>query len=392
MSIALNTPSAAQPFLSLVSKRLAAVQLRPGMYVRQLGPDGLQDYVNQLVSDLLVNASPGHRIEVVVHDDLSLTIASNASELSTAIDPTSGVAMTTIALTMGPCETNKYQSEPRGAWIFNALSHRFELRTTNSGFVWGQDFIDGAQANVFHCMRAQGNEDTGIRIRVWPGSRFFGEDGVDCPFDIVRLQASLQTLAYLHPGVAFITRDERLGADPQNSIVQFEEKTFTAILDKHACRFGTPLTAPILIEDTIKTSSGSVYVRVAFQLFASRHCALSTFVNDERTTGDPFTATTGTHEDGFLESVLNAITPPNQPSPFFNRDAFEGVAAAVHVKLANAAFGSAEKATLSNSNVRDAVNTLMSRFLTKNPDITAAFLEKAKRAVRIRSTNPIYAF
>lgn len=362
------------------------------MYLRRLGQNGLHCCVNQLVSDLLQHASPGHRIEVVVHDDLSLTIASNASELSTDVDTTSGVAMTTIALTMGSCQANKYRSEPESAWIFNAFAHRFELRTTHNDFVWGQDFIDGAQANVFHCMRAQGKEDTGIRIRVWPGSRFFGEDGVDCPFDIVRLQASLQTLAYLHPEVAFFTRDERLEADPQNSIVQFEEKTFTGILDKHACRFGTPLTAPILIEDTIKTSSGSVYVRVAFQLFAGRHCALSTFVNDERTTGDPFTATTGTHEDGFLQSVLNAITPPNQPLPFFYRDAFEGVAAAVHVRLANAAFGSAEKATLSNSNVRDAVDTLMSRFLTKNPDITAAFLEKAKRAVRIRSTNPSYDF
>ena len=395
----LNASSPAPALSSIASKRLEAVRKRPSMYIGQLGPEGLHYCINDIVSDLLQKAVSGNCIAFVINDDFSLTIRSNAASLSTDLDPAQGIAAATIAFTEGPGSSNNVQNDFPRAWVLNALCQKLQLRILENGLVWGQDFINGgAQVNTFHCMGPQ--LGAGCDIRFWPDINFFKGDGLPCPFDITRVQALFQELAYLHPGVRFSTQDDRATASPARKIVHFLENTFAGILDSYAARFGTPATDPILLEQTVKTPAGPVHVRIAFRLFNSRHHAMLTFVNNQNTPGDHFSGTGGTHEDGFKTSVFSVLSTwqkaNKNPVDFFPIDVLEGVAAAVHVQLKHPVFEGATKTTLRNPEANNAVQAVIRHFFRKqlreNSKTSQIWFENVRRAVEIRNVAQTYDF
>ena len=393
-------------------KGLEAVRKRPGMYIGDTGPRGLHHCVWEIVDNSVDEAVAGFcsRIEVTLNDDTSLTVSDNGRGIPTGIHPEEGISAATMAVTElhagGKFDNDKdggaYKTSGGlhgvGASVVNALSSRFEMRIVQGGFLWGQDFINGGKP-VETLGQIKPQKGHGTTIRFWPDKTIFrdtidDEDGVEgdtkevfYAFDLAIINKRLQLMSYLNPGLEFIIRDERLDAKPEHKEVRFYSDSFIGILDLYATELGAPVVEPLLMEKTVKTAQGEVYVRVAARVFEGEKTRVVTFANNIFTPGG------GTHETGFKSALLRTINKYGTDNKILKEsltgeDVQEGLAAAVLVRVRDAKFEGQTKDKLGNREVQGAVQTvvyeLLSKMFEENPKTAKDWLNRGVRAAKAR--------
>ena len=365
---------------------LEAVRKRPGMYIGSTSLRGLHHLVYEIVDNSIDEALAGYcdKIDVVIHEDNSVTVTDNGRGMPVGIHhkikkPAVEVIMT-ILHAGGKFGGGGYKVSGGlhgvGASVVNALSEICEVEVKREKHIWKQVFKRGKVATGLEIVGD--SEEHGTKIYFKPDKEIFDE--VDFDYDI--LSQRLRELAFLNKGIAITLEDERSGKE---KLFHYEGgiKSFVAYLNRNK---------QIIHKDPIYVEGikGDYSVEIAFQYNNGYSENIFSFANNIDTIEG------GTHLMGFKAALTRVF---NDYAKKFNilkendknlsgEDIREGITAVISVKLVDPQFEGQTKTKLGNSEVRGIVDNIMSEslsdFLQENPQVAKTIIDKSLIASRAR--------
>ncbi len=217
-----------------VLKGLEPVKQRPGMYTRTDNPLHIvQEVIDNAADEAL--AGHGHRIDVTVHADGSVSVEDDGRGIPFGMHPEELRPVVEIVFTQLHAG-GKFDKGSGGAYSFsgglhgvgvsvtNALSKRLEVTVWREGQVAKVVFADGDVIEPLELRKSvltasSGDRKSGTTVRAWPDAKYF--ESADLPrADLTHL---LRSKAVLMPGTRVSLTIEKTGrpdADVQNWLYQ----------------------------------------------------------------------------------------------------------------------------------------------------------------------------
>ncbi len=190
-----------------VLKGLEPVKERPGMYTRTDSPTHIcQEVIDNAADEALGGYAAS--IDVVIHDDGSLSVKDNGRGIPTGLHPTEGLPVVELVFTQLHAG-GKFNKKDGGAYAFsgglhgvgvsvtNALSTRLEVTVKREGKVHRIVFSDGFVIEPLAEIGKCAVKDSGTEVRVWPNGKYFESP----QYSIPELERLLRAKAVLLPGV-----------------------------------------------------------------------------------------------------------------------------------------------------------------------------------------------
>ncbi len=369
-----------------VLEGLEAVRRRPGMYIGSTSAKGLHHLVYEVVDNSIDEALAGYcdHIDVIIHENNSITVIDNGRGIPVGIQPQLGRPAVEVVLTVlhagGKFGGEGYKVSGGlhgvGVSVVNALSEWLEIEVKRDGKIHFQRFERGAPVNE---LKVIGNADlTGTKITFKPDHEIFEE--LEYSFETLILR--LRELSFLNRGVKIVIKDERDG----------KEKTFQhegGIIDfvKHLNKNKDVLHAtPIYFESEKDDTS----VEVAMQYNDGYVENIFSFANNINTQEG------GTHEAGFKTALTRVINDyarkhnllKENEANLSGEDIREGLTSVISVKVREPQFEGQTKTKFGNSEVRGIVDNIVvegvGTFLEENPPVAKRMIEKSVNAARAR--------
>jgi DNA gyrase subunit B len=366
---------------------LEAVRKRPAMYIGSTSETGLHHLVWEVVDNSVDEAMAGYcdEINVVVHDDNSVTVIDNGRGIpvdmhATEKKPAAEVVMTVLhAGGKFDSETYKVSGGLHGVGVsvVNALSDWLELEIWRDGEVWEQSYACGVPKSK---LRVTGKtRKTGTKITFHADPSIF--DKVEYSYDI--LAQRLRELAFLNKGLKITLQDERSDKSTEfrftGGIVEFV---------KHLNRGKQTLhDSPIYIEG----KRDNVEVEIALQYNDSYAENVFAFANTINTVDG------GTHLSGFRSALTRSINNFASSSGMLKEqkdsttitgdDVREGLIAVVSVKLPQPQFEGQTKGKLNSDikgQVEQMVNERLGEYFDKHTTVARRIIGKCIDAARAR--------
>lgn len=190
---------------------LEPVRKRPGMYTQTERPNHLaQEVIDNAVDEAI--AGYAKVIDVVLHDDGSMTVADNGRGMPVDIKKEYGVSGVELLLTRLHAGAKFSQKDYTysgglhgvGVSVVNALSKRLEVWVRRDGKQYHMRFGDGDKKTALKTTGKVSARITGTVIRFWPDAQFF--DSVK--FNVQRLKRLLRAKAVLCSGLEINFADE----------------------------------------------------------------------------------------------------------------------------------------------------------------------------------------
>lgn len=372
-----------------VLEGLEAVRKRPGMYIGSTSARGLHHLVWEVVDNSIDEALAGYanKIDVIVHEDNSVTVIDNGRGIPVGEHPKLKKSTLEVVMTVlhagGKFGGGGYKVSGGlhgvGVSVVNALSEKMVVEVTRDGHVYQQEYRRGAPQ---YDIRVIGNSDedkTGTKTTFHPDPEIFTETTV---FDYNTLLTRIRELAFLNKGINISLTDNRTGVSDTfhyeggiNEYVKYLNHNKEVLHEE-----------PIYVEG----KRDMIQVEVALQYNDSYTENIFSFANNINTHEG------GTHESGFksaLTRIINDYARKNSmikenDSNLSGDDVREGLTAIISVKIPEPQFEGQTKTKLGNSEVRGIVESLfaekLQEFMEENPAVSRRILEKALQASRAR--------
>ena len=366
-----------------VLEGLSAVRKRPSMYIGDTGVRGFHHLIFEVVDNSIDEALAGYctRIEVILHEDGSVTIEDDGRGIPVDIHERYGMSALEVVMTMlhagGKFDHKSYKVSGGlhgvGVSVVNALSSFLEAEVRRDGAVYRQRYEYGARVTDVEVVGK--TETTGTKIRFKPDPSIFG----DQEFDFELLVNRLRELAFLNKGLLIRIKDERTHEEREfkydGGIVSFV---------KYLNRNSKPLHPEVIY---FERRRDDLQVEVAMQYVEGYTERIFSFANNINTHEG------GTHLIGFKSALTRSLNDYARresliKEPLSGSDVREGLTAIVSVRLTDPQFEGQTKTRLGNSEVRGIVDSLvyesLSTFLMEHPKESQIILQTAINAQRAR--------
>ena len=370
-----------------VLEGLAAVRMRPAMYIGSTSSSGLHHLVYEVVDNAIDEALAGYcdNVSVTINTDGSVTVVDNGRGIPTDMHAGEGRSAAEVVMTVlhagGKFDNDSYKVSGGlhgvGVSVVNALSKWLELEIRRDGKVWRQSYRRGEP--VAPLETSGETRKRGTKVTFMPDEEIF--ETTEYSFDI--LSQRLRELAFLNAGVRIKINDERVEGKSHEFFYEGGINSFVEYLNRNK----TPLhPRPIYI----KGEKGGVETEVSMQYNDSYDEKIFTFANNINTHEG------GTHLVGFkaaLTRTMNSYATANNllknaKVTISGDDLREGLTCVISVKIPQPQFEGQTKTKLGNSEVKGYVETLLNdklaQFLEENPQVAKRILEKSIEAARAR--------
>jgi DNA gyrase subunit B len=378
-----------------VLEGLEAVRKRPAMYIGDIGVKGLHHLVYEVIDNSIDEALAGYcsRIEVVIHENGSVSVSDDGRGIPTGIMEKEQKAALEVVMTVlhagGKFDKDSYKVSGGlhgvGVSCVNALSEQLTATVMREGKVSRQVYEKGKPVTGVEVI---GDSDrSGTTISFKPDGTIF--QTLDFNFEI--LSARLRELAFLNKGILLSLKDMREMVENGNGgKPRYEEfhselglKEFVDYLDSNRQR---------IIEKPIHISydKSEIPVEIALQYNDSFSENVHSYVNNINTIEG------GTHLAGFKRGLTRTLKKYAEDSGAtsklkfdINGDDFrEGLTAIISVKVQEPQFEGQTKTKLGNSDVMgavdQAVSTMLSNYLEENPKDARTIVQKVILAATAR--------
>jgi len=371
-----------------VLKGLEAVRKRPAMYIGSTDIHGVHHLVYEVVDNSVDEALAGYctDIEVIIHDNMVVSVEDNGRGIPVDIHPTQHrpaveVVMTTLHAG-GKFDRDTYKVSGGlhgvGVSVVNGLSEWLEVEIHRDGQRYTQKYERGAPAND---LQELGPTDRrGTIVSFLPDSEIF--EKVDYQYEV--LAQRLRELAFLNKGLKIVF-DDRRAQKARRQVFQYEGGIVSFV--KYIDTAKTLLTPqPIFLQ----AEKDGVHVEVALQYTDGYAENVFSFANNINTMEG------GTHLIGFKAALTRTINNYAASNNLFRKervtlggdDVREGLTAVVNVKVPEPQFEGQTKTKLGNSEVKGIVEAVvgdgLKEYLEENPAIGKAVVEKTLAAYTAR--------
>ncbi len=401
-----------------VLEGLDAVRMRPGMYIGSTGSKGLHHMLWEIVDNAIDEAMGGYasQIDVAIEHDGSITVCDNGRGVPVDIHEGLGISGVEVIYTKlhagGKFNSDSYSYSGGlhgvGASVVNALSRwvtvdvrrdfkHYRMRF-ESAFDETLDKVVAGKAvaplEVVGNTRARGTQ-----VRFLPDDRIF--ETVNFQGETVARR--LRELAYLNKGLTITFVDKRVKKktiiDEDDLLMEGEIQTegkqvffYEGGISDYVAYLNADKTTlypqPIYLEGV----RDDVVLRIAIQYNDSYTENLFSYVNNIPT-GEG-----GTHETGFKTAYTKVMNDfarrlgalKEKDSNLAGDDFREGMTAVMIAMVKNPQFEGQTKGKLGNTEVRPAVEAIITTQLTayfedlKNQELAQKLIDKAVRAAKVR--------
>ena len=378
-----------------VLEGLEAVRKRPAMYIGDIGVKGLHHLVYEVVDNSIDEALAGYcsRIEVVIHEDDSVTVTDDGRGIPTGIMEKEKRSALEVVMTVlhagGKFDKDSYKVSGGlhgvGVSCVNALSDKLIATIRREGKIFRQEYQKGKPVSQVEVIGT--TETSGTSVTFTPDGSIF--QTTEYNFEI--LAARLRELAFLNKGILLTIKDMRETVDDSNGgAPRYEEfrseqglKEFVEYLDANRER---------LIEKVVHITSDKtdIPVEIALQYNNSFSENVHSYVNNINTIEG------GTHLAGFRRGLTRTLKKYADDSGAtsklkfdINGDDFrEGLTAIISVKVQEPQFEGQTKTKLGNSEVigavDQAVSSMLANYLEENPKDARIIVQKVILAATAR--------
>ncbi len=369
-----------------VLEGLEPVRKRPGMYIGSTDERGLHHLVSEIVDNSIDEALAGYctEISVTINSDGSVSVKDNGRGIPTGMVAKEGKSAVEVVLTKlhagGKFGGGGYKISGGlhgvGLSVVNALSEWLEVEIHQNGRIYKQTYNRGIPQRDLH--ETGDASDTGTTVTFYPDAEIF--ETIEFSFDT--LKSRLRELAYLNKGLSITITDKR--EDPEKSekfIYEGGIRHFVEQLNKNK----TVVSDLIYIEKAHNEGD----IEIAMQYNDSYSEVIYAYANNINTEEG------GVHVDGFkaaLTKVINDVGKKlgvlKDDDKLSGEDVREGLVAVISVKLEEPQFEGQTKTKLGNSEMRTAVNRVVTEslgtYLEENPKEARELILKSITAQKAR--------
>ena len=370
-----------------VLEGLEPVRKRPGMYIGSTDVKGLHHLAVEIVDNSIDEALAGycHNVWVTINADGSLTVEDDGRGIPCVIHKKEGISAVELCLTKlhagGKFGGGGYKISGGlhgvGLSCVNALSEWLVVEVFQDGKIHYQKYHRGRPDDRLAIV---GDTDhTGTKVTFMPDSEIFETT----EWDYDRLRNRLREVAYLNKGITIILTDNR---DSRNRTETFcYEGGLAEFVDNFNRERPTVFPQPLYIDKSVPEGE----IEIAMQFNDSYVEVVHAYANNINTEEG------GAHLDGFKAALTKVINDYGHKANLLKEaeklsgdDVREGLVAIISVKLENPQFEGQTKTKLGNSEMRTAVNRVvteeLSTFLEENPKEAKELVLKSVTAQRAR--------